>query len=75
MAGLELQGHDDGGTFITTAQHWSGIAVVYLKRKITGNRVRVKIVSATQTAFLVKLFDPDCTRKMLNVTMYQLGYA
>ena len=58
-----------------TAQHWSDNAVAYLKGKITGNCVRVKIVSATQTAFLVEMFDPDCTRKMLDVTMYKLGYA
>ena len=58
-----------------TAQHWSDNAVAYLKGKITRNRVRVEIVSATQTAFLVKMFDPDSPKKVLNDAMVALGHA
>ena len=58
-----------------TAQHWSDNAVAYLKGKITRNRVRVEIVSATQTAFLVKMFDPECPKKVLNDAMVALGHA
>ena len=58
-----------------TAQHWSDNVVAYLKGKITRNRVRVEIVSATQTAFLVKMFDPDSPKKVLNDAMVALGHA
>ena len=58
-----------------TAQHWSDNAVAYLKRKITRNRVRVEIVSATQTALLVKMFDPESPKKVLNDAMVALGHA
>ena len=58
-----------------TAQHWSDNAVAHLKGKITRNRVRVAVVSATQTAFLVKMFDPDSPKKVLNDAMVTLGHA
>ena len=58
-----------------TAQHWSDNAVAYLKGKITRNRVRVEIVSATRTALLVKMFDPESPKKVLNDAMVALGHA
>ena len=58
-----------------STQHWSDNAVAYLKGKITRNCVRVEIVSATQTSFLVKMFDPDTPNKVLNDAMVALGHA
>ena len=58
-----------------STQHWSDNAVAYLKGKITRNCVRVEIVSATQTSFLVKMFDPDAPNKVLNDAMVALGHA
>ena len=58
-----------------TALYWSDSAVAYLKGKITSENVRVEILSETQKAFLVRMFDPDSPKQVLNDTMVSLGHA
>lgn len=58
-----------------TALYWSDNAVAYLKGKITSKNVPVEIISETQKAFLVRMFDPDSPKQVLNDTMVSLGHA